>query len=95
MSGFWPSKREIAAYVLLRESFGKESFNLGDALDVLTKYYPKKASMNILKRLVKLGLLEKIGPYEYRTRDLWEYVKERSYEYLEARRRRYSSSSSS
>ncbi len=94
MAGFWPDKREIAAYVLLKERLGSR-FNIGDALDVLQQYYPKKAAMNILKRLVKLGLLEKVGPYEYATKDLWEYLKEKSYEYLEARKKRYSSSSSS
>ena len=94
MAGFWPDKREIAAYVLLRERLG-DKFNVGEALEVLKEYYPKKAAMNILKRLTKLGLLEKIGPYEYATKDLWEYLREKSFEYLEARKRRHSSSSSS
>ncbi len=94
MAGFWPDKREIAAYVLLRERLGNR-FNVGEALEVLNEYYPRKAAMNIIKRLTKLGLLEKVGPYEYVTRELWDYVREKSHEYLEARKRRHSSSSSS
>ena len=94
MGGFWPDKREIAAYVLLKDKLG-ERFNLGQAIEVLNEYYPRRASFNIIKRLTKLGLLRKVGEYEYEVNDLWEYLRVRSYEYLEARRRRYSSSSSS
>jgi hypothetical protein len=62
---------------------------------VLQKYYPRKVAFNLLKRLVKLGLARKVGPFEYELVDLYEYIKEKSLEYLKARERRHSSSSSS
>ncbi len=93
MAGFWPDKREIALYVLLRKRLGKR-FNLGDAIAVTKDYYPRRAAENIIKRLSKLGLLKRLGPYEYELEDLEVWVEKVVEEYLEARRRRYSSSSS-
>ncbi|NPA85570.1 MAG: hypothetical protein GXO07_06175 [Crenarchaeota archaeon] len=90
--GFWPSKREIALYYLLKEEVG-ERFNLGEALSAASPYYPRKAALSIIRRLEKLGLIAKRGELEYELIDIDEWLRGKVREYLEARRRRYSSSS--
>lgn len=91
--GLWPDKREMALYYLLKKSFDRR-FNLGEALEVAKPYYPRKATFNIIKRLTKLGLLRKVGQLEYEIADLESWMQDIMEKYLEARKRRYSSSSS-
>lgn len=91
--GLWPDKREMALYYLLKKTFDRR-FNLGEALEVAKPYYPRKATLRIIKRLTKLGLLRKVGRFEYEIVDLESWMEDLMKEYLEARRGRYSSSSS-
>ncbi len=87
MSGFWPDKREIAALILLKEYFGDKEFDYGEAVDLLYPFYPKKAIRNILKRLSKLGYLERKG-LKYKVRPLEEVLRDHVSVYLEGRLRR-------
>ncbi|ABU81360.1 hypothetical protein [Ignicoccus hospitalis] len=89
--GFWPNKREMSVYYLLKKRFG-DRFNLGEGLEVLSPYFSRKVALNIIKRLTKLGLLEKRGNFEYAIVDLEEWLGKRTEEYLEARKGRHSSS---
>ncbi len=88
MSGFWPDKREIAALLLLKEYFGYDIFNYGEAVDLLYPFYPERAVKNILRRLTKLGFLEKVGPLQYRVRPFEEVLRSHASLYLEGRLKR-------
>ncbi|MEL9939781.1 MAG: hypothetical protein QW632_00650 [Ignisphaera sp.] len=61
----WISKREIAYYIILRKVFNNKSFNLGEALDVLSLFGSKNIGRKTLKKLVKKGFLEKTGALDY------------------------------
>ena len=61
----WISKREIAYYIILRKVFNNKSFNLGEALDVLSLFGSKNIGRKTLRKLVKKGFLEKTGVLDY------------------------------
>jgi len=60
----WLSKREVAYLLLLRKAFA-EKFNLGEALDILELFGPRKVARKVLKRLVAKGFLQRLGSVEY------------------------------
>jgi len=68
----WLSKRELAAYILLRKVFGDNVFNLGEALDVLKPLANKKLAIKLIKRLRSKGFLERIDVFNYRARSIEE-----------------------
>jgi len=90
MSGeMWLDKRDVAAYYLLRRKFGIATiFNIGEAIDTLTEYYPRRAAYSIFRRLVRLGVIKRVGFQEYQLMDLCQWLFERSESYLKARHNR-------
>ncbi len=67
-------KRELAAYFILYKSFGEETFNVGEALDVLSSCFSKKISLNIIKRLCKIGLIIKVSHNTYKVGNLEKWI---------------------
>ena len=54
----WLSKRELAAYIVLREVLGeKNKVNVGEALKVLQLLMPRKVARKVMKRLHRKGFL--------------------------------------
>ncbi|RLG87392.1 MAG: hypothetical protein DRO39_00590 [Thermoprotei archaeon] len=81
----WLSKREAAAYLVLKTLLGEGAeVNLGDAIALLRVMMPKRVARKILKRLSKKGFVELSGvrlrilPLEDALRNLLlEYMAER------------------
>ncbi len=65
----WLSKREVAYLLLLRKAFA-EKFNLGEALDLLELFGPRRVARKVLKRLVAKGFLQRLDNVEYGIEDL-------------------------
>ncbi len=67
----WLSKREIAVYLLLEKAFRNRTFNIGEALDILSIINPnKRMSLKIIKRLKAKGFLKAVDTFNYRVVDL-------------------------
>ncbi|AWR97813.1 hypothetical protein DFR86_09825 [Acidianus sulfidivorans JP7] len=81
----WLKKREVVIYFLLHKKFGSNTFNLGEALDVLSPYFSKKVSISSIKYLTKLGLIYKLDPLTYRLLNFEEYIYLVSFPYLKRR----------
>ncbi len=61
----WISKREIAYYIILRKAFNNRTFNLGEALDILSLFGSKNIGRKTIKKLVKKGFIEKVDELNY------------------------------
>ncbi|ARM76583.1 hypothetical protein B6F84_11510 [Acidianus manzaensis] len=83
----WLKKREVVIYFLLYRKFQYNDFNLGEALDTLSPYFSKKVSLNSIKYLTKIGLINKIRPLEYKLSNFEDYIYLISYPYLKRRAR--------
>ena len=68
----WLKKRDFLAYYFLWKTYRTNEFNLGEALNLLhtTFCYSKKTAANIIKRLYKLGLLQRINYMVFKCLDL-------------------------
>lgn len=61
------NKRLLSTYFILYFSFRHRTFNIGEALDILTIFSSKKVAINDIKRLWKMGFLEKVDKYLFKT----------------------------
>uniref|UniRef100_A0A7C2VGD4 Uncharacterized protein n=1 Tax=Ignisphaera aggregans TaxID=334771 RepID=A0A7C2VGD4_9CREN len=66
----WFTKREIAYYIILRHVFRDGTFNLGEAITVLSLFGSKRTARKVIKLLLSRGLIEKVGDLVYRIKDL-------------------------
>ncbi len=62
--GIMMNRRDLYSYFLLLWTFDEEIVNIGVVLDLLTMFMSKKTALNILKRLVKTGLVSRISNTE-------------------------------
>lgn len=60
------NKRLLSTYFILYFSFGQRTFNIGEALDTLTVFSSKKIAIKDVKRLWKMGFLEKMNKYSFK-----------------------------
>jgi hypothetical protein len=81
----WFKKREIVIYYLLYKKFKDRQFNLGEALDILSPYFSKKVSLNVIRYLTNVGVLIKVGDMNYKVLPFEEYLGEISFQYLRRR----------
>ncbi|AAY80659.1 hypothetical protein [Sulfolobus acidocaldarius] len=81
----WLKKREIIIYFLLYKKFETEKFNIGEAIQVLSPYFSKKVSINVIRYLTKVGLVIKLNETEYRLLSMEEYLLEISVSYIRRR----------
>ncbi len=92
----WPKKREFLAYYLLYRSFGcSGDVNIGELLDRLKPYFGRKVSASLIRRLTRLGFLDRRNPTDYRVACLEEVLDKYLDAYIEARKRRRGAYSSS
>ncbi len=86
----WPKRREFLSYYALYRVFGcKNSFNLGEAVDILAPILGgKNIATRLVKRLVKQGFLERIKPLTYRAKCIEELLDEALSIYFAKRLRR-------
>jgi len=63
------SKREVAYLLLLKKVF-TDKFNLGDALDVLELFGPRRVARKVIKRLVSKGFIRRLDSFNYNIEDL-------------------------
>jgi hypothetical protein len=72
----WLKKREFMVYMLLyfySKSIGKKEFNEEELVDIVKLILgSKRVSRNVIRHLVKQGLLERKKPLRYRVRDFEE-----------------------
>lgn len=66
----WITKRELAYYFVLKNVFQDRVFNLGEAFDILILFGSKRVARKIVKKLMLLGFLEKVGDINYRVKEL-------------------------
>lgn len=66
----WITKRELAYYFVLKNAFQDRVFNLGEAFDILILFGSKRVARKIVKKLMLLGFLEKVGDINYRVKEL-------------------------
>ena len=79
-------KREIAAYLLLVETYGENSIvNIGNALDTLSIIMSRRIARKILKRLWKKGFLEKESLITYKIKPVKESFKKYLIPYIAQR----------
>lgn len=67
----WLSKREVAYLLLLKKVFINR-FNLGEALDLLELFGPRRVARKIIKRLVSKGFIHRLDSFDYNIKDLEE-----------------------
>ncbi|BCU68343.1 hypothetical protein HS7_17800 [Sulfolobales archaeon HS-7] len=81
----WFKKREIIAYMLLRQNFGDKEFTLFEGIELLSPYFSKRVAKNIVIYLKKRGLLVCKGN-NLKVEDLYLYLQEKLLpEYLNRR----------
>jgi len=83
----WLSKREVAYLLLLRKVF-VDRFNLGEALDILELFGPRRVARKVIKRLVSKGFIRRLGNLDYNIRDLEESLWNLLLDYLSQRLQR-------
>ncbi len=68
----WFKKRDFIVYYALFRTYGGRSFNLGEAVDFIRENFcfNRSTAINILKRLLKLGLVTQRNELEYICTDL-------------------------
>jgi len=88
----WLKKREFMVYYLLElyaRSMGKRCFNEGDLVDLVsTVIGSKRVSRNIIRHLIRQGLLEREKPLFYCIKDFDEVFRKVLVEYIAGRLRR-------
>ncbi|MEM0374285.1 MAG: hypothetical protein QXL33_05575 [Sulfolobaceae archaeon] len=84
----WIKKREIVIYFLLYKKFKYETFNLGEAFEVLKPYFSKKVIISTLKYFNKIGLASRLSEFNYRLYPFEEFLFMFTYDYLQLRNRR-------
>lgn len=88
----WPRKREfLAYYILYRYTRLKNtnSINYGEALQLLRSVLgSKKVADNVIRGLVKQGLLRRIRPLYYEVPDIYSILDEAAVGYIALRLRR-------
>lgn len=85
----WPKKREFLTYYLLYKSFGcREPVNVGELSDRLSPYFGRRVSVNILRRLARLGFIVRVTLTDYRVECLENVLERYLASYLSNRERR-------
>ena len=67
----WLSKREVAYLLLLKKVFVNK-FNLGEALELLELFGPRRVARKIIKRLTSKGFIRRLDTFDYNIKDLEE-----------------------
>ena len=60
------NKRLLSTYLILYSIFKEKEFNIGEALDVLKLFSSRKIAIKDLKRLWKMGFLNRINNYSFK-----------------------------
>lgn len=68
----WFKKRDFIVYYMLFKTYGREAFNLGEAIDLVKENFcfNRSTAISILRRLLKLGLITQRSDLEYVCTDL-------------------------
>ncbi|MEM2234840.1 MAG: hypothetical protein QW224_03795 [Desulfurococcaceae archaeon] len=68
----WFKKRDFMVYYVLFKTYRGESFNLGEAIDLVRENFcfNRSTAISILRRLLKLGLITQRSKLEYACTDL-------------------------
>lgn len=63
----WFKKRDFMVYYVLFKTYGGESFNLGEAIDLVRENFcfNRSTAISILRRLLRLGLITQRSELEY------------------------------
>ncbi|HDD26631.1 MAG TPA: hypothetical protein ENF75_06040 [Acidilobales archaeon] len=86
-------KRELVIYYILSKHYGiNGKFNIGDAYDVFKWALSRKVFRNVIKRLVKYGLIERLDRYVYVIKPLDNYLDKLMYGFLCSKLMRYAKS---
>ena len=73
----WIKKREFYSYLLLLWTFGDKPVNVGIVLDLLKFFMPRGTAFNVLRRLIKLGLVKREDPVMVRVLPVEEAFRSR------------------
>ncbi|GEM_PF-2500378 len=88
----WIKKRELMAYHILRryvEVMGTNSINVGDAVEILRDVHgSKRVARNVLRSLIKKGLLVREKPHVYSVVPLTDMLDKIAVHYIAGRLRR-------
>jgi len=81
----WIKKREAVIYYLLYFKFGTDQFNVGEALTILSPYFPKRIVMQSITFLSKRGLITRLSHTNFRLVSFEEFMGIEMRSYLDRR----------
>lgn len=85
----WLSKREVAAYLMLLETFGENTeVNIGDASDVLSLMMSRRIARKVIRKLIKKSFLLRKDSVTFIIRPIDEAFRDYLIHYIASRIRR-------
>ncbi|WFO75769.1 hypothetical protein J4526_02590 [Desulfurococcaceae archaeon MEX13E-LK6-19] len=87
----WIKKREFMVYYFIYKTIGcNKSVNIGELLDLITSTFGfnRKTSLNIIKHLIRIGLLKKQEPMVVSPRCINEVLDSYLEDYISSRKKR-------
>ena len=79
------NKRLLSTYLILYSVFRSKKFNLGEALEILKLYETRKSAISDIKRLCKMGFLNKKDKLLYEAKEPYSALKNYLAEYIARR----------
>jgi len=79
------NKRLLSTYLILYSVFKSKEFNLGEALEVLKLYETRKSAKSDIKRLCKMGFLNRKGKLLYEAKEPYIALKNYLVKYIAKR----------